>query len=264
MRHQALTYTAIALLGLAGCGAPEDEPAPAPADERSSPPGTTPAGREAEDRRDPDGTMQALLDHVAASNDDTFEPEVQAGEGGNLQLDGPLVEGRWSTAGAGGMEFGQEATVAVAELRCAADGSALIISVPQPEDAADAAGTSEAGEPAEPDTADAESVATQDSAATRAGSLITPAGTATGMFAPVDGRAGWIEMRIPASEDTLQGLPREGRIGIGLEGEETRLLPIEASLLSSLEVCVEPAGEPAAEDDDSAAQDGEESPDNEG
>ena len=80
------------------------------------------------------------------------------------------------------------------------------------------------------------------------------------MFAPVEGRAGWIEMRIPASEDTLQGLPREGRIGIGLEGEETRLLPIEASLLSSLEVCVEPA----PDDDESAAEDGEESPDNEG
>ncbi|MAZ91235.1 MAG: hypothetical protein CMH94_08840 [Oceanicaulis sp.] len=258
MRHQALTYTAIALVGLAGCGAPEDEPAPA--NEQSGTPGTTPAGREEEDRRDPDGTMQALLDHVAASNDDTFEPEVRAGEGDNLQLDGPLVEGSWSTAGAGGMEYGQEAMVAAAELRCAADGSALIISVPQPEDTAEDAEAAEGDEPAEPDTADAESAATQDNAATRAGSLITPAGTVTGMFAPVEGRAGWIEMRIPASEDTLQGLPREGRIGIGLEGEETRLLPIEASLLSSLEVCVEPA----PDDDESAAEDGEESPDNEG
>lgn len=263
MRHQALTYTAIALVGLAGCGAPEDEPAPAPANEQSATPGTTPASPAQEDRRDPDGTMQDLLDHVAASNDDTFEPEVQAGEGDNLQLNGPLVEGSWSTAGAGGMEFGQEAMVAAAELRCAADGSALIVSVPQPEDTSDT-DMPDSSEPAEPDTADAESAATQDNAATRAGSLITPAGTVTGMFAPVEGRAGWIEMRIPASEDTLQGLPREGRIGIGLEGEETRLLPIEANLLSSLEVCVEPAGEPAPDDDESAAEDGAESPDNEG
>lgn len=262
MKHQALTYTAIALIGLAGCSAPEDEPAPAPANEQSSTPGTTPASPAPEDRRDPDGTMQELLEHVAASNDDAFEPEVRAGEGDNLQLDGPLVEGSWSSAGAGGMEYGREAMVAAAELRCAADGSALIVSLPQPEDTSES-DMPDASEPAEPDTEDADSGTAQDTAGTRAGSLITPAGTVTGMFAPVEGRSGWIEMRVPSGEDILQDLPREGRIGIGLEDEETRLLPIEASLLSSLEVCVEPAGEPAAEADDSAAEDGEESPDNE-
>lgn len=250
MRQQALTYTAIALVGLTAtaCGSPQDEDTPAPAGQAAERTPVEPVG---------DGAMEDLLDHVAAENDAEFEPEVETVPEANLQLDGPLAEGRWRDAGIGGMEYGQEGMAPVAGLRCAADASALIVSVPVPPD----------GE-SEPDTSDlppapqlpgeqagAEEDSAQDATAAvepRAGSLITANGTVTGMFEAIEGRDRWREMRIPVDETGLSGLPREGRIGVGVENEETRLMPLTDPLLANLEACVDAADPEDGRNDDDA------------
>lgn len=239
MRQQALTYTAIALVGLTAtaCGSPQDEDTPAPAGQAEEQSPVEPVG---------DGAMEELLDHVAAANDDAFEPEIEEVAESNLQLDGPLAEGSWSNAGIGGMEYGEDNLAPVAGLRCAADGSALIVSVPVPPDGEPE--TSESDLPPAPQAPGEQDDAEEEGAVnaasdveTRAGSLITVNGTVTGMFEPAEGRDRWREMRISADEAVLDGLPREGRIGIGVEDEETRLMPLTAPLLADLEVCVDAA-----------------------
>jgi hypothetical protein len=243
MKQQALTYTAIALAGLtaSACGSPQDEDTSAPAGQ------VEPVA---------DGAMEDLLDHVAAENDAEFEPEVETVPEANLQLDGPLAEGSWRDAGIGGMEYGQDGMAPVAGLRCEADGAALIVSVPVPPDGEpDASDSDLPPAPQAPgEQAGAEGGSAEDAASgveTHAGSLITANGTVTGMFEPAEGRDRWREMRISADETVLDGLPREGRIGVGVENEETRLMPLTDPLLADLEVCVDAAApEDAPEDDD--------------
>jgi len=262
MRQQALTYTAIALVGLTAtaCGSPQDEDTPAPAGQAEEQSQVEPVG---------DDAMDELLDHVAAENDDAFEPEIEDAGGSNLQLDGPLADGSWGNAGIGGMEYGEENLAPVAGLRCEADGSALIVSVPVPPEAEP--DMSERDLPPAPqapgEDAEAEEESADEAASdveTRAGSLITMNGTVTGMFEPAEGRDRWREMRISADEAVLDGLPREGRIGIGVEGEETRLMPLTGPLLADLEVCVDAAEpEDGSEDEDTGEDTGEEDSDSE-
>ncbi|MEA1941930.1 MAG: hypothetical protein U9P68_06750 [Pseudomonadota bacterium] len=246
MKQQALTYTAIALAGLtaSACGSPQDEDTSAPAGQ------VEPVG---------DGAMEDLLDHVAAGNDAEFEPEVETVPEANLQLDGPLAEGSWRDAGIGGMEYGQDGMAPVAGLRCEADSAALIVSVPVPPDGDPDAGVSDLPPapqaPGEQGGAEADSAedATSD-VQTRAGSLITANGTVTGMFQAAEGRDRWREMRISADEAVLDGLPREGRIGVGVENEETRLMPLTDPLLANLEACVDAADPEDGRNDDDAGE----------
>lgn len=246
MRQKALTYTAIALVGLtaSACGSPQDEDTSAPAGQ------VEPVG---------DGAMDDLLDHVAAENDAEFEPEVETMPEANLQLDGPLAEGRWRDAGIGGMEYGQEGMAPVAGLRCEADGSALVISVPVPPDGDPDASDSDLPPAPQPpgQPADAEADSARQAASgveARAGSLITANGTVTGMFEAVEGRARWREMRISADETVLDGVPRDGRIGVGVENEETRLMPLTAPLLATLEACVDAADPEDGRNDDDTGE----------
>jgi|GEM_PF-3775300 len=257
MRQQALTYTAIALVGLTAtaCGSPQDEDTTAPAGQTTD--GTS------QTRPADDGAMEDLLEHVASENDESFEPEVEEVAESNLQLDGPLAEGSWRNAGNGGMEYGQENLAPVAGLHCQADGSALIVSVPIPPDGEPDEGSDDL--PPAPQAPGEQGDGSEDEAAeetatdaeTRAGSLITMNGTVTGMFEPAEGRDRWREMRISADEAVLNGLPREGRIGVGLEDEETRLMPLTEALLGNLEVCVNPAEPAAGSGDGDGDEDGE-------
>ena len=265
MKQQALTFTAIALLGLAACGSPETEETPAPANGQDGATRESGSGNAADN-----GAVEDLLDHVAAANDDSFEPEVETVAGDNLQLDGPLAEGSWSSAGVGGMEYGQEAMAPVAGLRCASDGSALIVSVPLPPDLSEMGEESDSALSAPPpgEDGDGESETAEETPAeTRTGSLITANGTVTGTFRPAETRDEWREMTISADEAVLDGLPRDGRIGVGLEGEQSRLMPVTGALIASLETCVDaapaPSGEDASESDgDDGTDDGDGEDDN--
>lgn len=244
MKTLTLPLATLAFLSLAACGE-RNGPPPPQADTAD-----TPETVEGEARRGEPGPpaedADELLDRVGMAADDSYEPEVTAEAGGSMRLDGPLAEGEWQDMGAQGTGFSRTGFEPVASFRCAADENGVIVTVPAPQsaqaqdtDETDSQAAESQGEDDPADTAETQSA--DDAAGTApagaSGSLITASGTANGRFEPVQGDPSSWEMRVPANHPALSELPAEGRIGVSLENQEIRRMPLSPMLVEQVSGC---------------------------
>lgn len=215
-----MTYSNLPLLlmtvcSLAACGdrtVPPAEPGDDPAHETPEPP--------QDSGSDPE-TLQELLNRVSMAGDDRYTPQVTATDDRSLMLAGQLETGEWRELGARGLGFGRPGFEPAAMFRCSADRTQWIVAVPQPD--ADRESADDTTDPA------------------LAGSLITQTGQVTGDFQPSDALTSTLELAVSVNDPALQDLAPDGRIGISLEGQDTRLLPVSDAWLTQLGQCANPA-----------------------